>query len=216
MSIPEKAANAITITLVACALIVTGFVVHRWTSSPSASPEFRTVADASELAEAGFKVGPDSSPVTITVFTDYQCPYCKQFSKTVQQLRDRYPERVAVSYRHVPLPGHEWAKDAAVASVCASKQGQFADYHRLLFENAKSLSDATLDRLASEGGVGDVAQFRDCRSGSDAASVVERDLKKAQSIGIKAVPSVLVGNRLYSGGLSLDALDDYVQQELSS
>lgn len=216
MSLPEEVANAITVTLVACAFVVTGFVVHRWTSSPSPSPEYRTVANAPELAKAGFKAGPASGAVTITVFTDYQCPYCKQFSKTLQQLRDRYPERVTVSYRHVPLPGHEWAKEAAVASVCASEQGQFLDYHRLLFDNAESLNDATLDRLAAESGVDDVAQFRACRSGTEAQSVVERDLKTAQSIGIKAVPSVLIGNRLYSGGLPFDVLDEHVQNKLAS
>ena len=67
--------------------------------------------------------------VTITEFSDYQCPYCKQAEQIVSQVRQSYGARVKFVIKQMPLSMHEQAFKASQAAVCASEQGKFWEYH---------------------------------------------------------------------------------------
>src|SRR5262249_11906894 len=73
------------------------------------------------------KIAPDV--VTITEFSDFQCPYCKQAASVVEQVRHTYGQRVRVIFKQMPLSFHQYAWKAAQASVCAQEQGKFWQYH---------------------------------------------------------------------------------------
>ena len=74
-----------------------------------------------------------ASLVTITEFSDFQCPYCKRAATVVEQVRKAYGARVKVVFKQMPLPMHQHAFKAAQASVCAREQGKFWEYHDRLF-----------------------------------------------------------------------------------
>jgi len=84
--------------------------------------------------------GATSAPVTIVIFSDYQCPYCQRAEATVKQILQQYSGKVNVYFRDYPLPLHTFAEKAAEASRCAGEQGKYWEYHDLLFEKQSEWS----------------------------------------------------------------------------
>lgn len=84
--------------------------------------------------------GPADAPVTIVEYSDFECPFCQRAFPTVEQVMNTYPDQVKVVYKHLPLTNlHPNAQNAAIASVCAQKQGKFWDYHDILFQSGGAI-----------------------------------------------------------------------------
>ena len=67
--------------------------------------------------------GNPNTPVKIVEYSDMECPFCKRFHSTMQQVMDEYGKngKVAWVYRHFPLDSiHSQARTEAVASECAN------------------------------------------------------------------------------------------------
>ena len=91
---------ASTVVLVVCALAVTGMVARRELLPPPPPPLVTTLYDDwRELTERGHRFGKKAAPVQVVVFSDYQCPYCRSVTPTIEQLLTKYPDEVAVTYR---------------------------------------------------------------------------------------------------------------------
>ena len=75
----------------------------------------------SGLKSGAFPVlGPRDAPVTLTVFSDFQCPHCARMAGAL--IKDVLPApggRACIAFRHFPLPMHAWARPAAEAAACA-------------------------------------------------------------------------------------------------
>src|SRR5262249_20098487 len=76
--------------------------------------------------------GPQSAPVTIVEFSDYQCPYCSRAETTVQEVLKKYGDKVRFVYRDYPLSFHPNAEIAAIGSDCAKEQGKFWEMHNAM------------------------------------------------------------------------------------
>lgn len=79
--------------------------------------------------------GNSEARVIIAEFSDFQCPFCKRWmERALPLLRQRLGNDVAIAYLHFPIEQiHPNAPYAALASVCAGKQGKFWPMHDLLF-----------------------------------------------------------------------------------
>lgn len=83
-------------------------------------------------------LGNKDATVTIVEFSDFECPYCRIFfNDTFAQLKKEYVEtgKVAVYYRHFPLPFHPLATPFAIATECANEQGKFWELHDKIFKS---------------------------------------------------------------------------------
>lgn len=79
-------------------------------------------------------MGASKPKVTLIEYSDFECPFCQRFHPTVKQLAAKYPNDVAVVYRHFPLESiHPNARGYAVASECAGAQGKFWEFADTLF-----------------------------------------------------------------------------------
>src|SRR5687767_8016390 len=99
----KRISDITSIMLLLCALTVTGLLVRRELFPPSRGPSIRTVEGADHLATGGTLMGPANATLKIVEFSDFQCPFCARVQTHLRTLRDRYPDRVAVVYRHFPL-----------------------------------------------------------------------------------------------------------------
>jgi protein-disulfide isomerase len=72
--------------------------------------------------------GPKSAPVTVVAFSDFQCPFCSRAVPTLKEIEDKYPGKVRIAFKHLPLDFHNNAKTAAEASMAANEQGKFWEY----------------------------------------------------------------------------------------
>jgi len=88
-------------------------------------------------------LGSANAPVTMIIFGDFQCPYCRQAYDTAEkQVRDTYVKdgKVKMVFRDFPLDAvHKSARPAAEAARCAGEQGRYWDYHDGLYDNQDQL-----------------------------------------------------------------------------
>src|SRR5262252_7002125 len=115
--------------------------------------------------------------VTVTEFSDFQCPYCKRAASVVEKVRAYYGGRVRFVFKQMPLRMHEHAFKAAQASLCASAQASFWEYHDRLFA-ADDLSVDGLNRIAATVGLNQ-EDFSQCLSSENSKAEVERDMAEA-------------------------------------
>ncbi len=101
----------------------------------AATGRFAIVDANIDLSDAVFEGSP-SARVVIAEFSDFQCPFCKQWSETyLPRLRERLGEEIALAYLHFPIAEiHPSAPYASLAAICAGEQGKFWEMHDRLFE----------------------------------------------------------------------------------
>ncbi len=164
----------------------------------ASSASFTVRDDWRTLAVAGRRIGPADAAVTITVFSDYQCPFCAELDSELEGIRAKHPTQVALVLRHLPLTGlHPFAFDAAVASECAANQSRFAQFHAGLFHSQSMIGTRPWADFAAEAGVADSAAFRACMQDSVSASRVRRDVALAKQLRLSRTPTVLLNERFY-------------------
>lgn len=168
----------------------------------------------SEVEPRGVARGPAHAPVTIVEFSDFECPYCKRATPILQELLDRYPEQVRLYYRHLPLPSHAHARPAAIAAVCAERQGQFWDFHDQLFLDPGALDPEGLRRAAEQVGI-DLEPFDECLGSAEAAARVDEDVAAANALGVTGTPVFFVNGIRVKGAQPLSRFVRLVEEEIA-
>jgi formate-nitrite transporter family protein len=138
--------------------------------------------------------GPDSAPVTLIAYCDFECPHCGQVFTKLRNLREQVAHQVRVVFRHFPLiEKHPFAQQAAEASEAAARQGRFWVMHDLLFEHQEDLETEALYRYAERAGL-DLPRFKEELHGRVHASRVLHDVKSGRRIGVSGTPTLFVNN----------------------
>jgi len=178
--------------LIPHALAATAVLFAGCTSTPA---EPAAGAEAATPPAQFNVIGRDDAPVTIIEFTDLQCPYCARYaSQTFPRLKTEYVDTGKLRYtsRDLPLPFHDFALLAAVASRCAGEQGRFWEYREALFASQSLLGTGPYGRIASQLGL-DVERLEACRSSGEQESGVRADLALAARHGIRSTPTFVIG-----------------------
>ncbi len=131
-----------------------------------------------------FLSGSMKSKVKVLTYTDLECPFCKSFNTTTQDLIDVYGNKVAFVLRHYPLSFHSNAQLAANASECAAKVGgkkKFASFINETFNISPNLSLDTLSDIAVDLGI-KKNSFDTCLAQYAQQNEVDKDIKSAASI----------------------------------
>ena len=211
----------LTTTLVGCALATTGVVIYREFIAPPTShgeqAEQRAVFVDSwrSLLAQGAQVGPTEAPVHIIEFSDYECPFCANFHKTLKVLRDRYPKEVAITYIHFPLPTHRFAEPAVRVAECAGEQGRFEAVHDRLFNQQNQLGIKPWREFAIESGVPDSAAFDLCIRSVVPLQRVTQGRQSADQLGIRGTPTVIMNGWKLSHPPDVEELDAMVKEILA-
>lgn len=140
--------------------------------------------------------GPENAPVTIVVFSDFQCPACKATLPLLEETLQKHPGDVRLVHKFYPLPKHLRARPAAYAAIAALKQGKYWDMERVLFANQEALSDDDLFRYAEKVGL-DVAKFRQDFAAVATQELVDRDVQAGEKVGVTHTPFVLINGRAF-------------------
>jgi protein-disulfide isomerase len=93
--------------------------------------------------------GPETAPVTLVEYGDYECPYCGEAYPIVKEIQRRLGDRLRFVFRNFPLTqSHPHAQHAAEAAEAAAVEGKFWEMHDYLFEHQRALDDAHLVQYA--------------------------------------------------------------------
>ncbi|MBX7054030.1 MAG: DsbA family protein [Pyrinomonadaceae bacterium] len=153
----------------------------------SPEPKAETISVDDDPAQ-----GPANAPVTIVMFSDFQCPACSATHPILKRAIADFPGKVRFVVRDFPLTGiHENAFSAALAAGAAAAQGKFFEYIDLLYQRQDALDAASLKRYAAKLGL-NVKQFEIDFSSEKTAAEVMKDKAEGEKYGIGSTPTIFV------------------------
>jgi len=158
--------------------------------------------------------GSVSAPVTVVMFTDFQCPACSATHPVLRQTLAEYGDKIRFVIRDFPLENiHENAFTAALAANAARAQGKFLEYVEVLYRNQHALDKASLSGYAADLGL-NAKQFElDFTDAKNRAEVM-KDQADGRTYGIGGTPTIFV-NGVKVQRLSADAFRRAVDRALS-
>lgn len=204
-----------SIVLVAAAAVLLVAAAARVVKRPArqavAVRDWESLVDTSRLMEPGMR------EVRIVEFSDFQCPYCMRAQAGLHALQARYPGKIAVVYRHLPLTGaHPFAMGAALAAECARDQGRFRAYHDALYQEQARIGHTGWEAFAASAGVADLPAFRACVRSARHQGRIDEDVRHARRLGIAGTPSFIVEGRLLAGPLDTPETDSIIRSRLAA
>lgn len=142
--------------------------------------------------------GEARAPVTIALFSDFECPYCVRAEATLRTLEAAYPGKVKVAFKHRPLPMHDHARVAAKASLAAEMQGKFWEYHDVLLAHRDALDRASLEGYAATIGL-DKQRFARDLDDPRLEARVAADEAQGSRLKVEGTPTAFVNGRRITG-----------------
>ncbi len=135
--------------------------------------------------------GAENAPISIVIFTDFQCPYCKKLPPVLDEIEKNNQGKVRIFFKNMPLIAiHNMAEGAARAAIAAKKQGKFWPYHDKLFA-AEQLSPEKLHIFAKELQL-DMAQFEKDMQSLETTQALQQDMYDAQKAAVEGTPTIFI------------------------
>jgi protein-disulfide isomerase len=167
--------------------------------------------------------GPADAPAVLVEFSDFECPHCKRLSHALKEAAAREPKLFRYHFKHYPMDSscnqnlegkmHERACAAAVAMVCAERQGRAWEMHDRLFLNQRSLDPGHIETYALSIGV-DIERFRACLQEPAALETVRQDIAQGESLGVQGTPTWFINGWKEVGARDPDDLIGIIQHTL--
>jgi protein-disulfide isomerase len=167
-------------------------------------------------------LGTPGAPVMIVLFTDCQCPYCREEAKTLRaNLIQAYPKEVRLYLKDYPLVSmHPWAKAAAIAGRCVFQQSPqvFWQYHDWVFDQQPQITPENLNGKVmtfAQGKEIDGLQFKRCIDTRATEAEVDKSVKEAQSLQVDSTPTLFINGRRISTNLAWPQLKALIDNEIA-
>ncbi len=142
-------------------------------------------------------LGNPAAPVTMVVFSDFQCPFCRGLATTLRDLVQSNPN-VNLVFAHRPLPMHPDADAAALIAAAAHRQGKFWAVHDLWMEMGGAVTRDRMLAASKEAGV-DPGQFGVDLQDPALSHEVEHQKRVADAVNADGTPTSFVNGEALSG-----------------
>jgi len=170
-----------------------------------------------EVSQNDWALGSPDAPLTIIAYSDFQCPGCAYVAPVLEQLYEKYPEKVRVVFRHYPLiVVYDKAALAAQAAEAAGLQDRFWEMHDLLFARQQEWAGKSpkefqtwLVQRAKDLKL-DQAQFEADLNSRELVDRVQKAYEQNYALRMPGAPYLLINGEPYSGPLTLGDLDAVV------
>jgi protein-disulfide isomerase len=163
--------------------------------------------------------GSRTAPVTMVVFSDFQCPFCSRVETTIDQLKEKYgKDKLRIVWKNNPLPFHDKAKPAAIAGEAVFRLGgntAFWKFHDTAFKNQKDLSPEKCEEWAVAAGV-DRAKYKEMITKPELAAKVEADLAVGKNAGVTGTPAAHINGVALVGAQPIDKFTALIDEQLAA
>lgn len=198
--------------VIAAILVVGGFVTFSGKDSSN-------VKLSSVDSSGTHKLGPDSAPVKIVEFGDFQCPACATAAVDFEKAQANNADNVQIIFRHFPLPNHQNGMNSSIAAQAAGAQDKFWLMLDLLYANQRQWErlDNPLDTFvayAKELNL-NTEQFKSDYQNPDTKKAVEQDRDYGLSINVDSTPTFYLNNVRYTGGRTAADWQKLIDEALS-
>ncbi len=143
------------------------------------------------------------SPIRVTVYSDFQCPFCKTVSEQLPDFIRRYGSKISIQYMFYPLDSscnpnvkhamHPFACSAAMIAAC--DPAKFGDVHDEIFANQEKLGPDYLGTLAKKHGL------TNCLENPEIKNKVITAINSAEQFSLKSTPTIIVNGRKIEGSI---------------
>jgi protein-disulfide isomerase len=196
--------------IVLAGLIIAGAVYYdrKSAANPSENQPAQTAESTASLLDnlkpvtaKDHILGDPNAPVTLVLFSDLECFYCKRFHATMKQIVEEYGKTGKLKYvfRHLPLDIHPKSKNEAAAAECAADLGgndAFWKYVDRVFEITPSnngLDPLELPKIAEYVGL-NKTKFNACLASGKFDQIIAENAKDGMDSGALGTPySVILG-----------------------
>jgi protein-disulfide isomerase len=158
-------------------------------------------------------IGNPQGEVTLVMFFDYRCPYCKKVAPVVEQLARTDPS-VRVVYKELPILGRASLLAARVA-LAAERQGKYIEFHRAMMETRGRVTDDTIMTVARKVGL-DMARLKQDLADPEIDKVIQRNKDLAAALHIYGTPSYVINSKVARGTGDLDDFRELVADDIAS
>lgn len=155
--------------------------------------------------------------VTIVEFADFECPFCRKVTPTLEALLAKYPNDVRIVWKNAPLSMHAYALPLARVALTARKaRGEvgFWEAHARITAMRGEFTDEIYLQLAEKLGVGE-AEARVLATGNQFKDDLDQDDDLAEGLEVEGTPHFFINGRRASGARSLEYFSAIVDDELS-
>ena len=143
--------------------------------------------------------GPDSAPVTLLEYGDYQCSYCGEAYPILKEVQAKMGKNLRFVFRNFPITSiHPQAFIAAEAAEAAAGQGKFWQMHDKLYENQFDLSAESIVIYAEQVGL-DMDRFIKEVNDQTYAKRIKADFQSGVMSGVNGTPSLFINGERYDG-----------------
>ncbi len=160
--------------------------------------------------------GKVDAPVTVLVFSDFQCPYCKRVEPTMTKIKETYGDKVRMVWKNEPLPFHPRAIPAAhLALEARAQKGDkgFWEAHDKLFESQPKLEDADLEKVAQDLKL-DLKKAQDAMKNQKYKKEIDADMELADDVQASGTPHFFVNGRRLVGAQPFDKFQKIIDEEI--
>jgi protein-disulfide isomerase len=187
-------------------LLLTAFGVNA-ESQPSEEQLQQMIYQALYHDPASPRIGATSPKLTIISFTDYNCPFCKQFDPMLEKVVEKYPD-VTVVFKLLPFRGETSSLAARVAlTTWREHPQQFLPLHQNLMSKKGNHTAATIDAAVSKSGATPV------KPDEMSMETLNLNLQLARVVGVQGTPATLVGDTLLAGAVPWESLIELVNEK---
>ncbi|BBT65053.1 copper-sensitivity protein C [Aeromonas caviae] len=156
------------------------------------------------------RLGAKHPKLTLVLFTDYNCPYCKQFDPAVAKLLAAYPDDLGLVIKLLPFKGQTSAKAAQYSlTLWQQDPARFLPLHDKLMSKQGMLTETDINKaLAATGNTA-------LKPAGKATEELRNSLRIGTLLGVQGTPATLIGNQLVPGAIPYDELEQLVKAELA-
>lgn len=154
--------------------------------------------------------------LTVLIYGDYLCPYCRRLRHVLDRLRRALGERLAYVFRHFPNErAHPGAELMSIGSEAAARQGRFWEMHDAIYGHELPLGESTLLEMASSLGL-DMEQFRRDLADPALRRRVEEDLADGRRNGVTGTPTIFIDGVRYDGAWDFHSMLEALERPVGA
>ena len=152
--------------------------------------------------------GNPNGDVTLLVFFDYHCGFCRTAYATIDQLLKK-DKNLKVIYKEYPIFGDLTLSKAALA---AHKQGKYMDFYTIFMKSDGQFTQEGVMDIARKLKM-NVKQFVKDMNSKDIRNQVQANMRLGQGLDISATPTFVFGENVIPGAISLEELEKEIRNE---
>ncbi|MBF0362671.1 MAG: thioredoxin domain-containing protein [Oligoflexia bacterium] len=172
-----------------------------------------------KVKEVEAYLGDDPSKITVYVYTDFQCPWCKRSHANVMDLAHKFEKQVKFVRRDFPLdmscnksvnaPIHPLACRASFYSKCAGKQGKYWQFHNEIYNNQEILSEETFINISKLLSI-DLQKMEECLKSNEIAEALRREIEEGVKYKVEGTPVFRIFGEILEGAITEEFINGYL------